>query len=72
MQRGENKLLQALFIILWIAMISSPYIKFQLYDKVKINGSGLRASENIHVEIKKSISQHNNLGHICLILRLFI
>ena len=70
MLRGENKLLQALFIILLIAIISSPYIKFQLYDKEKINGSGLRASENI--EIKKSVSQHDNLRHIRLILRLFI
>ena len=71
MLRGENKLLQALFIfILLIAIISSPYINFQLYDKEKINGSGLSASENI--EIKKSVSQHDNLRHIRLILRLFI
>ena len=63
-------MLHALFIILLIVIISSPYINFQLYDKEKINGSGLRASENI--EIKKSVSQHDNLRHIRLILRLFI
>ena len=71
MLRGENKLLQALFIfILLIAIISSPYIKFQQYDKEKINGSVLYVSEDI--EIRKSITHDYNLHetHIFLILRL--
>ena len=69
MLRGENKLLQALFIfILLIAIISSPYIKFHIYDKEKINGSVLYVSEDI--EIRKSITHDYNLHETHIFLRL--